>query len=371
MPRSRPYHQHRAPQGSQQRSEPRNQPRDTPGHRAPHSSQPRATPCARGTSSRQSGAPPIRQSRAPPSDKPSRSSQATPIYNPSIVRPEEVSAAKEENVYGDRLCKICSDKDHSVHHHHTSTQNIRNFASKYQKGYLFLCIMCKASESVVRPQTRKIILTDSTLFNVWTSQELKLNIHIEMESIVGGRVRDMTRTLIMSYTRFPERLEIIVISGINNIGDGQAAEEIVDEFSELKEVVKKHSVVNNHTEPSVVSISTLLYAPKFCSLDNPAPNWIPPPSFINRRKEMEQVNAAIIAMNKAEGINYLNLHYEGTRQVKGTGQTMHRHNTVTPIWRETQVRRRLHLTPQFKVKVVNRAATIFRGGLKNLGEWNK
>ena len=88
-------------------------------------------------------------------------------------------------------------------------------------------------------------------------------------------------------------------------------------------------------------------------------------------KDIEKVNAAITELNKAEGINYLNLHYEGTRQVKGSGLTMHRHNTVTPIWRETEVRRKLHLTPQFKVKVVNRAATIFSGGLKKLGEWNK
>ena len=136
-------------------------------------------------------------------------------------------------------------------------------------------------------------------------------------------------------------------------------------------MVKNHFVENDHSEPGIVSIRPLLYVPNFCALDNPAPNWVPPPAFINRRADIEKVNAAISELNKAEGINYLNLHYEGTRQVKGSGLTMHRHNTVTPIWRETEVRRKLHLTPQYKVKVVNRAATLFSGGLKNLGEWNK
>ena len=213
--------------------------------------------------------------------------QAVPVYNPSIVRPDEVSAALEENAYGDRLCRVCSDADHRVYHHHVSTQHIRSFACEYQKGYIFYCIMCKSSESTVRPQSRKIILTSSTLFNVWTYQELKLDIHIEMESIVGGRVRDLTRALIMSYLGLPERLEIIVIAGLNNIGEGQAAEEIVEELRELKEVVKNHSVVNGHSEPGIVSISTLLYAPKFCALDNPAPNRVPPLSFINRRNVMD------------------------------------------------------------------------------------
>ena len=93
-------------------------------------------------------------------------------------------------------CARCAgDTNHRIYNHHVSTQNIRNFAKTYQKGYVFHCIMCKARESIVRPQTRKIILTSSTLFNVWTYQELKLNVHIEMESIVGGRVRDLTRAL--------------------------------------------------------------------------------------------------------------------------------------------------------------------------------
>ena len=55
-------------------------------------------------------------------------------------------------------------------------------------------------------------------------KELNLPIHIDNESIVGGRISDLTRALHMLYLIYPERLEIIVIAGLNNIGDSKTAE---------------------------------------------------------------------------------------------------------------------------------------------------
>ena len=255
-----------------------------------------------------------------------------------------------------------------------STQNIRDFALKYQQGgYLYNCIMCKSQESTVRPSTRKIILTSSTLYNVWKSEELMLPIHIEMEAIVGARIRDMTRAIIMLYLRYPERLEIILVAGLNNVGESETAEDIIEELKELKEAVKLHSETHAHPQPSLVSISTIMYAPKFCSLDVPDSihDWKPPPNFVNKREVVEAANKAILAMNKEDKVNFMNLHYEGIRIDKKTGKTMHRHHTSTAIWRESDVRRKLHLTTTFKVKIVHRAAKIFVGGLQNTGSWAK
>ena len=81
--------------------------------------------------------------------------------------------------------------------------------------------MCNTQESTIRPATRKLILTNSTLYNVWSTPDLKLPIHMDIESIVGGRIRDLTRALIMLYLIYPERLEIILIAGLNNVGDCQ------------------------------------------------------------------------------------------------------------------------------------------------------
>ena len=37
--------------------------------------------------------------------------------------------------------------------------------------------------------------------------------HFDIDSIVGGRVRDMTRALIKNYLHLPNRYEIVVVAG--------------------------------------------------------------------------------------------------------------------------------------------------------------
>ena len=44
--------------------------------------------------------------------------------------------------------------------------------------------------------------------------------HFEMDSIVGGTVKDMMTALVKNYLDLPNRVEIIVIAGINNIAAG-------------------------------------------------------------------------------------------------------------------------------------------------------
>ena len=95
------------------------------------------------------------------------------------------------------------------------------------------------------------------------------------------------------------RLEIIVVAGLNNVRDNQSAEDIMDEISELQQAVQAHTDMHDHAEPSIVSVSTLLYAPKFCFLDVPENclEWKPPAGFHNRREMMEKVNAFIKYVN--------------------------------------------------------------------------
>ena len=190
-------------------------------------------------------------------------------------------------------------------------------------------------------------------------------------NIVGGRVRNLTKALIKLYLVHPERLEVILIAGLNNIGEGQTAKEVMEEIAELRLAVKAHSVMNGHTTPSVLSVSTLLYAPKYCSLEVPqnCTEWIPPAGFENKREVMEAVNEGIKNMNIGNKVNYLKLHMEGIRLERG--KAMHKHYPAKPIWRELQVRRRLHLTPEYKEKVCRKAAQLFRGGLTNIGDWPK
>ena len=85
-----------------------------------------------------------------------------------------------------------------------------------------------------------------------------------------------------------------LIAGLNNVGDCQSSQEIMDELTELRLTVKAHTEMHSHARP--LSISTIMYVPKFCSLDLPAncpAEWIPPVGFNNRRALVEEVNEGI------------------------------------------------------------------------------
>ena len=75
-------------------------------------------------------------------------------------------------------------------------------------------------------------------------------------------------------------------------------------------------------------------------------------------------------MNVKAEVNYLKLHMEGVRFDKG-GKKLHKHYPAKPIWREQEVRKKLHLTPEYKEKICVRAAKLFSGGLTNVGDWPK
>ena len=103
----------------------------------------------------------------------------------------------------------------------------------------------------------------------------------------------------------------------------------MDELTELRLTVKAHTEMNRHTQPSILSVSTLLYVPKFCSLDLPVncpAEWIPPVGFNNRRALIEEVNEGIKTMNITAQVNYLKLHMKGIRIDKKSNKTLHKLN---------------------------------------------
>ena len=75
----------------------------------------------------------------------------------------------------------------------------------------------------------------------------------------------------------------------------------------MKALVEEHSQLYKHSPPSFVSFATCIMPPKFCSFYLP-PNttdlgdWIPPPSFRNRAKEVEALNKLIKELNEEAGL---------------------------------------------------------------------
>ena len=138
-----------------------------------------------------------------------------------------------------------------------------------------MCPICKELESVtiLATETRRVVMADSTFYGIWDHKLPANTEHFDMDSIVGGKVKDMTRALLKNYLHLPNRLEILVFAGINNIGAGERAEEIIKDMKELKQVVEDHSKKWRHSPPSYVVFCTVILPPK----DHPAPAPIGPP----------------------------------------------------------------------------------------------
>ena len=301
--------------------------------------------------------------------------------NPKITPQGKLKLVEElrERTYKDSVCTMCSDTSKTVRHHHFSSSSIRrmflNHGKEVDKTYL--CPICKTLEPVVIPptETRRIVMASSTLYGVWDHPMPSDTEHFDIDSIVGGKVRDMTIALQKNYLHMPNRLEIIVVAGINNIGAGDTAEEIIAEMNELRQVVKDHSLKWNHAIPSYVVFSTIILAPKFCSLyvppSPPEPEiaeWVPAPSFSNKYGEVKKLNDLIIRQNKEEGqsLQLVRLDYQGVKRFK-SGTIQHKFDNkpgATKVWRELSVFKKLHFTMENKLRIIGYISSCFRGNCK-------
>ena len=306
--------------------------------------------------------------------------QTDPHINPTVFRPRDMTRLREERReqhYRDSKCYLCSTGSRSAYHTHFSTADLRVFALLHAKTETFLCPFCKVMEPAFIPimESRRVVLTSSTLYGVWDQPLMPTDtIHFDMEAIVGGRVRDMRIALEQNYLYLPNRLEIIIIAGINNIGEGQKAEEIVQEMIELKEVVEEHSKKYQHNLPNYVSFCTLILPPKFCSLhvpnNPPEPwlaEWVPGQNFRNKFEEIKLVNEQVKQLNLRDGLKCVDLAKHGVKMFK-SGTVQHKFDNkpgATQIWREKEVFRKLHFTMENKMKILSYISNCFRG---NAGE---
>ena len=309
-----------------------------------------------------------------PSSTTSASSHGRALVNPRVVNSAGRARLAEEireNTYRDITCSMCSTMSQTIRHTHFSSSDIRRMM-RYDvsnKDKTYMCPVCKDMEPVTIPatDTRRIVLADSSLYGVWEKMPPSQT-HYDIDSIVGGRVKDMTRALRRNYLHLPNRLEIIVVAGINNIGAKDTAENIINDMKDLKKELKEHSDKWHHNPPSYVSFSTIMYAPKFCSLTVP-PNppepwlaaWIPPPSFQNRYQVIKLVNDWIIESQRAEGMEMVRIDYTGIKRFK-SGTKEHKFDNkqdATPVWREQEVFKKLHFTMDIKVKIMAHISSCF------------
>ena len=322
-----------------------------------------------------------------PTNNNSRSSASSGITTSSTgnssasskTRPAQSSSAAEvskEKQHRDSVCTMCSDTVKTRRHYHFSSTSIKRKAMAKEQATSYMCPMCKALEPCLIPpnETRRIVLADSTLYGVWNLPIPKPNntIHCDIECIVGGRVQDLTTALIKNYLHMPNRVEIIVVAGINNIGAGDSAEQISRFMDVMKKVVQDHSCKWKHEPASYVSFCTVVLAPKYCSLNIP-PNperpevamWVPPTNFQNKYSEVKKLNDIIIQKNQEgdRSLKLVRLDYHGVKRFP-SGTVQHRYDNVAgsvPVWREQEVFKKLHFTMDYKKKILGFIFKCFRG----------
>ena len=294
----------------------------------------------------------------------------------SNARKRSAAEISRERQNSDSVCTMCSDSVKTRRHHHFSSSSIRRqmMSQSKEKDKNYMCPVCKSLEPCMIPpsETRKIVLADSTLYGVWNKPLPKNTLHFDIDCIVGGKVQDLTTALIKNYLHMPNRVEIIVVGGINNIGAGDTAEQISRFMDVMKQVVQEHSTKWRHEPPSYVSFCTVMLAPKFCSLYIP-PNperpevalWAPPPNFQNKYSEVKKLNDIIFNKNREGGrvLKAVRLDYHGVKRFS-SGTVQHRFDNVAgvpPVWREKEVFRKLHFTMDCKLKIVGFISKCFRG----------
>ena len=92
----------------------------------------------------------------------------------------------------------------------------------------------------------------------------------------------------------------------------------------------------------------------------------PRPNFVNRAETIEKLNRAIQQMNEKEGLEYPGLHLWGMKYMK-SGKTPHKFDSkagTAQVWRETEVRRKLHFTADIKRKIMTSIQSIFTNNSK-------
>ena len=271
-----------------------------------------------------------------------------------------------------KRCDICSDKNNPIYHHHFSSLLTKGgnstITDTYRQNHQTPVDQKKELTEQLPNITKRLILTSSTLYGVWYHPMPPNTPHFDIESIVGGKIRDMTKVLSRNYLTSPNRLEIVVVAGINNIGSGETAEEIMIEAENLRQKLRAHSLEWQHCPPSYVSFCTVIVPPKFCSLNIPlyitdpdVAKWRPDGNFRNRYGEVKKLNKMIMESNMREGLNYVRLDRIGT-MYNHLGKLQHIRDThpgSRRIWKENEVFRKLHFTMQKKMEIIKHIPDCF------------
>ena len=168
-------------------------------------------------------------------------------------------------------CKICSETDYldtgklrpTYHKHYASS--MERMSAELDGFGRYVCAPC-GPESEVHPikfgARIPVVLSSSTLHKPFKGHFWGQSLHIDWCTITGGKTEDLAQAFKALYKKSCRPVDVLLVTGLNDINNNRTAEEIFQAYMRLKAMVLE--VMPRHpTGRSTFAIASLPHPPIF------------------------------------------------------------------------------------------------------------
>ena len=193
-------------------------------------------------------------------------------------------------------------------HRHHSTQHFHTTIARTSTDVN--CPTCKHTHPI-QPQEgyRIVLVTSSTLHNVFLDPQMRSPIHYDVESIPGARLQELYQSWLKVYNNsFPQH--VVVVGGLNDVANTSMAN--------IQATLKRWSInVRSLNNANTFRVCKLLKPPMLAWLPGNGP---PPPGFVNHLERIEEINQYICDLNASNGhFSVIGFGSEGIRKSRKRG----------------------------------------------------
>ena len=179
----------------------------------------------------------------------------------------------------------------------------------------FFCHSCKARHRPYLDERLKVIVSDSSLHNIFASEESSALayegdlVHVDYVAVRGGLIPELLQAFIYDYVDItPKRpLDVVLVGGYEDVLRGYARDFILRGIEEFARVV----LGPNRDRGNTFAVATMMYPPRLCWFRYDGPE---PYGYTNHKDKVDWINHKIDALNLSNSVfTYPGLHTYGTR----------------------------------------------------------
>ena len=166
------------------------------------------------------------------------------------------------------------------------------------------CIGCNDTHPVKSGVRYNIVCSSSTLHN-WRgntsiNQYAGDYMHCDFDTITGATIQDNMHSVHAQWGTSTRPVDILLISSVNNLGNGESVERIMERYVRFKDMVENIGL-GDPTGKSTLAISTVIMPLRLSSFNTnrQAGGHVP---WMNRTEDILELNKRIIDLNKQKTI---------------------------------------------------------------------